>query len=89
MHLNDSFVLRVIADEHLLIPTGNAALQIKGLLSLTESGAFLYRKLQTGCSEAQLLDALTSEYEVSTEEARADVAEFLCQMRQLDILLED
>lgn len=89
MHINDSFVLRTIADEHLLIPTGKAALQIKGLLSLTESGALLYQKLQSGCTESELLETLTAEYDVSTEIAQADVADFLTQMRELGILLEE
>ena len=38
MKASNQFILRTIADEHLLIPVGDAALSVKGLIALTESG---------------------------------------------------
>jgi hypothetical protein len=89
MRTNDRFILRSIAGENLLIPTGEAALEIKGLISLNESSALLFRRLQIGCTEDELVTALTTEYDVSPDIARADIAEFLAQMRQPHILAED
>ena len=88
MKISNLFVLRSIAGEHLLIPTGAAASKVQGLISLNESGALLYQKLLDGCSRPELIAALTSEYDVSAEEAEADVAEFLEQMHGLEILTE-
>lgn len=88
MKLSTLFVLRTIADEHLLIPTGSAASHVHGLISLNESGALLYRKLQSECTETELMQVLLSEYDVTAEQAREDVSEFLMQMRDLGILLE-
>ena len=89
MNINKAFVLRSIADEHLLIPTGAAAARVQGLITLNETGALLYRRLCEGCSRDDLVSALTAEYEVSVEEAQSDVLEFLTHMRQLGIVTED
>ena len=86
MKVKANFILRKIADEHLLIPTGEAALTTKGLIAMSESGCLLYQKLQTGCSREDLITALCSEYEVSEAVAGADVDAFLDQMRQLNML---
>lgn len=89
MRVSDQFILRTIADEHLLIPVGQAAIHIKGLIALSESGALLYNRLKDGCSRDDLVAALTEEYDVSPEEAGRDTDEFLDQMRSLNMLLED
>ena len=89
MNINKAFILRCVADENLLIPTGAAATHVQGLVTLNETGALLYRKLCDGCSVEALVDALTSEYDVSADEAHADIREFLEHMRQLGVVTED
>lgn len=89
MKVSEQFILRNIADEYILIPTGQLAFQIKGLIALSESGALLYNRLKGGCSREELIAALTEEYEVSAEEAGRDTDAFLDQMRRLRILVED
>lgn len=88
LKVSDQFILRTIADENLLIPVGEAAIHVKGLISLSESGALLYDKLKGGCSREDLIAALTAEYEVSEDEAARDTDAFLNQMRQLNMLVE-
>ena len=39
MKVSNQFIMRTIADEHLLIPVGEAAISVKGLIALSESGA--------------------------------------------------
>lgn len=89
MKANDQFILRTIAGERLLIPVGEAALSVKGMIALSESGVLIYEKLKCGCTKDELIAALTSEYEVSEEEAARDTDTFLDQMRQLNMLVED
>ena len=89
MKVKNQYIFRKIADEHLLIPTGEAALSVKGLIALTESGSLLYQKLLCGCTKEDLLAAMLEEYDVSTEVAEADIDAFLNQMRQLNMLVED
>lgn len=89
MRIKNNFILRNIADECLLIPSGTAALSVKGLIAMSESGGLLCRKLQGGCTRDDLIAALLLEYDVTAEAAAADVDAFLEQMRQLDILTEE
>lgn len=89
MKLKQEYVLRQVAEEYILIPTGEAALTIKGLLALSESGHLLYQKLQNDCSREELIEALTAEYDVSAAAAGADIDAFLDQMRQLNMLVEE
>ena len=89
MKVSDQFILRKIADEQLLIPVGEAAIRVRGLIALSESGGLLFEKLSSGCTREELIGALTAEYEVSEAVAAADTDAFLDQMRQLEILLEE
>ena len=89
MKVSNQFILRKIADEQLLIPVGEAAVSVRGLIALSESGGLLYEKLRSGCDREALITALTSEYEVDRETAAQDVDAFLDQMRSLQILVED
>lgn len=89
MKANDNFIFRKVADEYLLIPAGETALKVKGLVALSESGALLYQKLRDGCTEAELVSVLTAEYDVTEQRAGEDVQAFLDQMRRVDLLVED
>ena len=89
MKVNKKFILRKVAKEHLLIPTGEMALKVKGLVAMSESANLLYQKLQAGCTREDLIAALLAEYDVPAETAGQDVDAFLDQMRQLEMLVED
>lgn len=81
-------VLREIAGEHLLIPTGQAALRIHGMINLSESGLVLWNRLQSDCTEQALVDAILAEYDVDRETAAADVRAFVAQMTEVGLLEE-
>ncbi len=89
MRISDQFMLRQVADEFLVIPVGEAALKVKGLIGLSESGSLLYRKLQSGATEEELTSALLAEYDIDADTARADTRSFLEQMRRMGILIEE
>lgn len=89
MRISDQYMLRQVADEYLVIPVGEAALRVKGLIGLSESGSLLYQKLQSGCEEEDLVNALLAEYDIDRATAQADTAAFLEQMRRMGILIED
>ena len=80
-------VLREIAGESLLIPVGQTALKIHGMITLSESGLLLWNRLQEECTEEDLVNALLAEYQVDRETATADVKAFVQQMREVGILV--
>ena len=89
MRAKNEMVLREVAGEHILIPVGQMALQVKGMISLSESGCLLWRKLQQDCTLEELTDAILAEYDVDRETARQDVQEFLDRLDGLGILVKD
>lgn len=81
MKLNENFVLRQVADTWVVLPHGDATLDFNGMLTLNESGAMLWNILAKGAETDELIAALTSEYSVSAEMAKADIEEFLSKLR--------
>lgn len=88
MRVSTDFILREVAGEWLLVPVGDAAVKLRGLIGLSESGYLIYTLLQKGADRQELLRAVLSEYKVDQATAEADVDAFLFQMRSLGILLE-
>ncbi|MCI7182330.1 MAG: PqqD family protein [Schaedlerella sp.] len=88
MKANKDMMMREIAGEYILIPVGAAALEFQGIMTLNESGLFLWRMLQEECTEEKLVLALTEEYEVDIPTAQADVKKFLFQLQQNNALLK-
>ena len=88
MKATSEVVLREIAGESLLIPVGRTALKIHGMITLSESGLLLWKRLQTECTEDELVEALLTEYQVDRETASADVKAFIRQMQEVGILEE-
>lgn len=86
MKVSADLILREVAGENVLIPSGELASQIYGILSLNESGVFLYKKLQKDCTKEELIDALLEEYEIDRETAAKDLERFLKKMEEAKIL---
>lgn len=77
MKIKENFVLRQVADTWVVLPLGAATLNFDGMLTLNQSGVLLWQALEKGCTEAELTEVLLEEYDVSREEAAADVRQFL------------
>lgn len=81
-----NFVLRRIAGEAMLVPTGSAVAEHNGLFMLTETGAFLWEHLQDAEDETELIARLTDNYDVGEEEAAKDVRRFLTKLADMNII---
>ena len=89
MKVSNEFILREIAGEYLLVPVGSAASAFHGLITLNETGQLLFSALSRACTVEDLTALLTAEYEVDEQTARADVLEFLQQLRDVGALVEN
>lgn len=86
MKAKKDFILRKVSDSYIVVPVGEAVVDFSGMVNLNESGALLFEKLQKGCDENELVNAILSEYEVSEETARADVKRFISKVKDAGIL---
>jgi hypothetical protein len=80
MKINENFVLRQVVDTYVVFPIGKATVDFNGMVTLNETGAFLWRCLEQGATRETLADALTGEYDVSREDALADIDAFLASL---------
>ena len=85
MELKKELVLRDIAGDFVLIPTGTTVLENNGLFTINEVAARIWELLPGAESAAALTDALV-EYDADRDTLDRDVAEFLDKLRSLGIL---
>lgn len=86
MTIKGSFILREVAGSHVVVPVGASVVDFNGMITLNETGAFLWGLLNQGAAPEDLVRRLTEEYDVTPEEARRDVDAFLQRMRENDFL---
>ena len=89
MRILDGFCIREVMDEMIAIPTGEAAKQFSGIISLNPVSRFLFERLASEQTEESLVAALLEEYEVDAQTAAADVAEFLARLREYHLRIGD
>ena len=86
MQIKRGFKLRRIDDLFVVIAGASAAKDFHGMITLNESGAFLWEKLQSPITEEALVDALCAEYEIDRAVALTDVQKFLSIAREQGFL---
>jgi len=77
MKIKDGFLLRTLGNTHVVVPVGQASVDLRGMISLNGTGAFLWECLQSEQTEASLTAQLEETYEVDHARAAADVARFI------------
>ena len=74
------FILREIADEYILIPTGSTTEEFNGIINLTESAAFIWNHIEEANTFEELIHMITSEYDIDKETATQDAYQFINHM---------
>ena len=77
MKTNKDYILRTIAGEAILIPTGAAAIQFNGMINLSQVGAFVWQNLDNCSDFEELVARIVAEYDVDEATARADAKQFV------------
>ncbi|EKY29819.1 PqqD family protein [Clostridium celatum] len=86
MKLKKEFILREIAGEYILVPTGETTLNFNGLITVNELGAFIWNNIEKVNSEEDILKLILDEYEVEENIAREDLNEFLNKLKAAEII---
>ena len=76
MKLKAGFVLRQVAGKTVVLPSDDT-LDLNMMISLNDTGAFLWEKLLRETDEDGLVAALLAEYDVDEPTARKSVVAFL------------
>lgn len=86
MKIKDGFMLREIAGSWVVVPLGQRVVEYNGLMILSESGALLWKKLESGAELDELVQAILSEYEIDEATARADIEEMIGNIRDRGLI---
>ncbi len=81
MKIKDGFLLRKLGETHVVVPVGQASIDLRGMISLNTTGAFLWEALQEEQTEEGLTARLVEAYDVDEARAAADVARFVQLLR--------
>ena len=85
MKLKNGFVLREVAGQTVVLPSGGD-LDLNMMITLNETGKFLWNQLETEKSEADLVAALLSEYTVDEQTATGAVQAFVGKLKEHEFL---
>ena len=86
MKVENGFVLREIAGDYIIIPTGKNALKFNGLITVNEVGVALWNMLQQDVTMDELVQGILEEYDVDEAVVREDITEFLEELKKHQIL---
>lgn len=86
MKIKSDYVLREVADQYIVVPTGSESVNFNGIITLNKSGSRLFKLLQSGSTKEQLITFLLDTYDVTTTQAEQDVARFIDKLESNQIL---
>lgn len=80
-------MIREIADETVLVATGQASQNFNGMISINEVGSFILHNIEECKGEDELVVKVLDEFEVGENTAREDVREFVDQLIKIGVVL--
>ena len=80
---SEDFLLREVAGSQVLVPVGAATRDFAGIVTLNSVGVLLWNALETEQTNESLVKVLTARYDVSEEQAMADVEKFLRNLQEV------
>lgn len=85
MKIADGFLLKTVAGKNIVVSVG-AEVNFNGMLTLNDTGVYLWNLLQKDTTKDDILNKMLEEYDVSEEIASADIDAFIQKLRQANIL---
>ena len=81
-------VARTISDETILVPVSGNTADMERIYTLNEVGATIWRLLDGNRDLETIWSELIEEFDVSHEDLRRDIAEFMERLAVLDLVQE-
>lgn len=86
MKVHKLYILRRIADEYCLVPTGESVWSNNNIITISEAAAFLYDNIEEVRTEKELSELLVNEYGIDKATADNDTREFLDYLENQGII---
>jgi hypothetical protein len=82
----DDFVTRCITDETIIVPIRSGVGDLNSIYTLNEMGTRIWELMNDQTDIDKMAEIISSEYEVSMEEAKKDIAEFLSSLESVGLI---
>ena len=88
MKLKDDLILREVAGQYVIVPTGKRVREIHSIVYISSSGAYLWEYMkETEFKTEDLIEKILAHYTgVTREQAKADIEKFLDTLKKHNIL---
>lgn len=88
MKRKENYLLHSVAGQNVIVPVGDACKDFNGMLTVNETGKFIWEQLAEETTVEKLVQALLAEYDVSADTAEQDVQKFLDGLHKAHALNE-
>ena len=81
MKIKQGFAKRNIAGSSIVVPVGKNSLEFNAMITLNDTGSFLWDAFQKDITVDDAVALITAEYDVAPERAREDIEKFVALLR--------
>lgn len=88
MKIKSGFAKREIAGSYIVVPVGQKSKEFNGMITLNESGSFMWDCFTKDITVDEAIALVTDEYEVDAERAKKDIEGFVELLKSNDLIEE-
>lgn len=75
--LKDGFMLKEVVGSYIVVPVGDNLVDFSAMITVNETGAFLWKLLENGASVSEMVAKMVAEYDIDEATAQRDIDNFL------------
>ena len=87
LKVNEHYVLKEVAGEFMLVYQDASNVDFSKVITLNEVGVLIFKAVDEGKNEEDIVAAILKEYEIDEETVRKDVTAFVEKLKELEILI--
>ena len=88
MKRNKNFILRKIAGESIIVPTGETTKKFNGLFSLNRTATFVWEHIEEVADTEEMIRLVLEHFDVDEETARTDVEGLIKELKLVGFVEE-
>ena len=84
MKIKEGYRLRKVGNNSIVVAMGG--INFTGLITVNETGTFIWNMLEKGAQTDEIINALAAECKVSADEIKGEVVEFIDTLKGADLV---
>ena len=88
MKIKEGLILRKVGNENIVMAYDNSVISFNGVITLNDSGVFIFNNLKEDISYEDLLNKILEEYDIDKETASKDLDAYLSILRKHDLMYD-